>query len=304
MLERPTDSIPPPKGEGGRPEADRVGGHGLSQPPPTRPPPAQGRRRPPSPFGGGIRKRAWLGRHGPFWLSLVAGMALWEIVGRNTSPAFMVPLSETLVRLWELARSGQLGMQFLDSAALFITGFVVALAVGMPAGLLLARVRALRIGLEPYIMMLYATPMVALIPFILSLMGFGFAPKVLVVFLFAVFPILYNTVEGARSIRPELIEVARSFRSGEWALWREVMLPYTLPFTMTGVRQAIGRGLVGMVAAEFFLSSTGLGALIMTASQNFDTAAVFAIILVIGLIGVALMRFGQAIENRFARWRV
>ena len=76
--------------------------------------------------------------------------------------------------------------------------------------------------------------MVALIPFILSLMGFGFAPKVLVVFLFAVFPILYNTVEGARSIKPELIEVARSFRSSEWALWREVMLPYTLPFTMTG----------------------------------------------------------------------
>src|SRR5215211_959835 len=257
-----------------------------------------------SPFGGGIRQRAWLERHGPFWLSLFAGMAVWEIVGRNTSPAFMVPLSETVVRLWELARSGQVGMQFLDSAALFITGFMIALGVGMPAGLLLARVRALRIGLEPYIMMLYATPMVALIPFILSLMGFGFAPKVLVVFLFAVFPILYNTVEGARSIRPELIEVARSFRSGEWALWREVMLPYTLPFTMTGVRQAIGRGLVGMVAAEFFLSSTGLGALIMTASQNFDTAAVFAIILVIGLIGVALMRFGQAIENRFARWRV
>ena len=91
-------------------------------------------------------------------------------------------------------------------------------------------------------MILYATPMVALIPFILSLMGFGFAPKVLVVFLFAVFPILYNTVEGARSIKPELIEVARSFRSSEWALWREVMMPYTLPFTMTGVRQAIGRG--------------------------------------------------------------
>src|SRR2546421_82549 len=159
-------------------------------------------------------------RHAPFWLSLLAGMALWEIVGRNSSAAFMVPLSE-----------------------------------------------------------------------------------VLVVFLFAVFPILYNTIEGARSIKPELIEVARSFRSSELALWREVMLPYTLPFTMTGVRQAIGRGLVGMVAAEFFLSSTGLGQLIMTASQNFDTAAVFAIILVIGLIGVALTRLGQHIENRYARWR-
>ena len=96
--------------------------------------------------------------------------------------------------------------------------------------------------------------MVALIPFILSMMGFGFAPKVLVVFLFAVFPVLYNTVEGARSIKPEMIEVAQSFRSSEWALWREVMLPYTLPYTMTGVRQAIGRALVGMIAAEFFLS--------------------------------------------------
>ena len=230
-------------------------------------------------------------------------MALWEIVGRNSSAAFMVPLSETLVRLAGIAKSGQLGAQFLDSAALFVTGFALALLAGMPAGLLLARVRAVRVGIEPYIMVLYATPMVALIPFILSLMGFGFAPKVLVVFLFAVFPILYNTIEGARSIKPELIEVARSFRSSELALWREVMLPYTLPFTMTGVRQAIGRGLVGMVAAEFFLSSTGLGQLIMTASQNFDTAAVFAIILVIGLLGVALMRLGQLIENRFARWR-
>ena len=152
-------------------------------------------------------------------------------------------------------------------------------------------------------MIIYATPMVALIPFILSLMGFGFAPKVLVVFLFAVFPILYNTVEGARSIKPELIEVARSFRSSEWSLWREVMLPYTLPYTMTGVRQAIGRGLVGMVAAEFFLGSTGLGQMIMAASQNFDTAGVFAAILVIALIGVALMRLGLLIEQHFARWR-
>ena len=239
----------------------------------------------------------------PFVLSLIAGMALWEIVGRHTSAAFLVPLSTTLVRLWSMVASGQLVTQLLNSAALFATGFALALVVGAPLGLLLARVRSLRIAVEPYVMILYATPMVALIPFILSMMGFGFVPKVLVVFLFAIFPILYNTVEGARSIKPELIEVARSFRSSEWALWRDVMVPYTLPFTMTGVRQAIGRGLVGMVAAEFFLSSTGLGQIIMTASQNFDTAGVFASILIIGLIGVGLMRVGLYIEARFARWR-
>lgn len=242
-------------------------------------------------------------RHAPFWLSIAAGIAIWEIAGRSTSQAFMVPFSSTIVQLWELVQSGVFIRQFLDSAELFMTGFVLALAVGMPLGMLLARVRVLRIGVEPYIMILYATPMVALIPFILSMMGFGFAPKVLVVFLFAVFPVIYNTVEGARSIKPELIEVAQSFRSTEWALWRDVMVPYTLPYAMTGVRQAIGRALVGMIAAEFFLSSTGLGQLIMTASQNFDTAGVFASVLVIALIGVALMRAGLAIERHFARWR-
>ena len=245
-----------------------------------------------------------LGRQGLFALSLAAGIGLWEIAGRNAGAAFMAPFSETLVRLWQLAAGGQLIVQFLDSAFLFLTGFVIAFCIGAPLGLLLARVRILRVGLEPYIMVLYATPMVALIPFILSIMGFGFGPKVLVVVLFAVFPILYNTTEGARSIKPELIEVARSFRSGEWALWRDVMVPYTLPFIMTGVRQAIGRGLVGMIAAEFFLSSTGLGQLIMTASQNFDTAGVFANILIIGLLGVGLMRVGLMIEQHFARWRV
>jgi NitT/TauT family transport system permease protein len=244
-----------------------------------------------------------LRRHAPFLLSLIGGLLVWEIAGRLTSAAFMVSFSATLVRLWELIVSGDFLGQFLESAELFVTGFVIALAIGVPLGLLLARVRFIRVGIEPYLMLIYATPMVALIPFILSMMGFGFAPKVLVVFLFAVFPVIYNTVEGARSIKPELIEVAQSYRSSEWALWREVMLPYTLPYTMTGVRQAIGRALVGMVAAEFFLSSTGLGQIIMGASQNFDTGGVFAPIFVIGLIGVALMRLGMMIERHFARWR-
>jgi NitT/TauT family transport system permease protein len=242
-------------------------------------------------------------RHTPFLLSLITALLIWEIAGRLTSTAFMVPFSATLVRLWQLIVHDNFLGQLLESAELFVTGFALALLVGAPLGMLLARVRAVRVGIEPYLMLIYATPMVALIPFILSMMGFGFAPKLLVVFLFAVFPVLYNTVEGARSIKPELIEVAQSFRSSEWALWREVMLPYTLPYTMTGVRQAIGRALVGMIAAEFFLSATGLGQLIMSASQNFDTGGVFASILIIGLLGIGLTRIGLAIEQHFARWR-
>jgi ABC-type nitrate/sulfonate/bicarbonate transport system permease component len=142
-----------------------------------------------------------------------------------------------------------------------------------------------------------------LIPFILSIAGLDFGAKVLVVFLFCFFPILYNTVEGARSIKPELIEVARSFRSGEWAIWRDIMIPGTFPYAMTGIRQAIGRGLVGMVAAEFFLSASGIGQLIMTSARNFDTAALFGTVLIISLLGAALTGLGRALENRFTRWR-
>jgi ABC-type nitrate/sulfonate/bicarbonate transport system permease component len=250
------------------------------------------------------RGRDVAARFAPPILSFIAGMVAWELVGRHTNAAFLVPLSETLERLWELSQSGELWVQLASSLAIFATGFVLALIVGAPIGMLLARVAVLRGAIDVYITIAYATPLVALIPFILSLMGFGFAPKVLVVFLFAVFPVLYNTVEGARSLKPELIEVARSFRSSEWALWREVMVPYTLPFTMTGVRQAIGRALVGMIAAEFFLSSTGLGQLIMSASQNFDTAGVLAAILVIMVLGLVLMRIGRVVELHFARWRV
>ena len=236
-------------------------------------------------------------------ISLIIGAGLWEIAGRHTSAAFMAPLSATLARLLEMVETGLLLRQVASSLSLFFTGFGLAILIGMPLGLLLARVRPLRVALESYIMILYATPTVALVPFILSILGFGFWPKVLVVFLFAIFPILYNTVEGARSIKPELIEVAHSFRSGEWALWRDVMIPFTLPFTMTGIRQAIGRGLVGMVVAEFFLSSSGLGQLIMNSSQNFDTAGMFAAILIIIFLGVVLMDLGRALENKFAAWR-
>lgn len=235
--------------------------------------------------------------------SLLAGAVAWEAAGHVASAAFWAPLSTTLRSIAETAGNGVLVRQIMSSFELYFSGLALAIVAGAPFGLLLARVRLLRVALENYIMVLYATPMVALIPFILSLMGFGFAPKVLVVFLFAVFPVLYNTIEGARSLRPELVEVARSFRSSEWRLWCDVMIPYTLPFTMTGVRQAIARGLVGMVAAEIFLSPSGLGQMIMLGSQNFDTAGLLAAILIITLLGVALMDFGRFLENRFAAWR-
>jgi NitT/TauT family transport system permease protein len=145
--------------------------------------------------------------------------------------------------------------------------------------------------------------MAAMIPFILAIFGYLFWPKTIVVVLFTVFPVLYNTLEGARSLKPEMVEVARSFRSSEIRLWFDVLLPYTLPFALTGIRQAVGRGLVGMVAAEIFLSNTGLGGWLVESSRSFDMAGVLGAILMITVLGTVTMQFVQRLESRFAAWR-
>jgi ABC-type nitrate/sulfonate/bicarbonate transport system permease component len=236
-------------------------------------------------------------------LSLAAGALVWELGTRRLSPAVAAPFSATMSRLYEMTVSGELPKTLVGSLVLFSVGLGLAIVIALPLGLLLARLPAVRVALSEYIALGNAMPMVALIPFILSLFGLDFGAKVLVVFLFAFFPVLYNTVEGARSIRPDLIEVARSFRSGEWAVFRDVMIPATFPYAMTGVRQAIGRALVGMVAAEFFLSASGIGQLLLVSARNFDTAGLFGAVLVITILGVALMALGRALEDRFTVWR-
>ena len=247
--------------------------------------------------------RNYVTRWGIYAASLLVGALAWEVAGHRVSDIFLVPLSVTLVDLWGLIESGRLPRALMASAQTFTAGVASGIVLGYVIGLLLARIRLLRVGLEVYVTALYATPMVVIIPFLLAIVGYGFTPKTIVVFLFAVFPMIINVFEGARSVDPRLVEVAESFGSSERAMWRDVILPYTLPFAMSGVRLAIARGLVGMIAAGFFLAVTGLGEILMVDARRFETGAVLATIMVVAMIGVALMRFGQRLETRFAVWR-
>jgi ABC-type nitrate/sulfonate/bicarbonate transport system permease component len=268
----------------------------------------------------------------PVALSLLAGILVWEIAGWQFSPARMAPVfgSEVgpvatvahalqtlfhgaaspaldrpgmLPRLVAFAQQGAFFRAVSQSLSLFTVGFAIALVFGLPLGLLMARLRLVRVALESYILALYATPMAAMIPFVLAIFGYQFWPKVIVVVLFSVFPILYNTLEGARSLKPEMIEVARSFRSSEARLWIDVLLPYTVPFALTGIRQAIGRALVGMVASEILLANTGLGGWLMDSSRSFDMAGVLGAIVVTTTLGIVLMKAVRRIEVSYAVWR-
>lgn len=250
-----------------------------------------------------LNSDAWWVRALTFVASLLGGAAIWEVIGWNANNAFMASFSSTLLRLLEMVDTGEFTAGLASSLTLFGTGFGIAISISIPLGILIARLSWLRVGLESYLLAIYATPMVAIIPFILAIFGYDFWPKVLVVVLFSAFPVLFNTIEGARSINPELVEVAHAFGSSERSLWWDVVIPWTLPYAMTGIRQGIGRGLVGMVAAEFFLSASGLGELIIRNSRDFDMAGVLAAILIITLLGAVLMGLGRLLEYRFAAWR-
>jgi ABC-type nitrate/sulfonate/bicarbonate transport system permease component len=197
----------------------------------------------------------------------------------------------------------QLITALAQSLSIFLTGLILATLLGLLLGMAMARFAWLRIALEHYILALYSTPMAALIPFILAIFGFEFWPKVLVVFLFTLFPVLYNTLEGARSLKPEYVEVARSFRTNERRLWTDIIIPFTLPFAMTGLRQGLARALVGMVAAEILLNPTGIGDLLVGSSRAFDMAGVLASIVVVTVLGAVMMATVRMFEDRYVRWQ-
>ena len=160
---------------------------------------------------------------------LAAGAGIWEFVDRHTQAVSFAPFSTTVSALWSMLASGQLPRALESSLKLFGAGLALAIVIGFLLGLVMARIDTIRIGLEPYVAMLYATPVVALIPFILAIFGFQFRSKLIVVVLFGIWPVVINALEGARSVNPELLEVAKSYRSSELQLWGHVVIPYTLP---------------------------------------------------------------------------
>ena len=235
-------------------------------------------------------------------LSLVVLAAVWQVAAVQVG-ALLASFTETMIRLGELIRSGELGSALLFSGRIFLAGLALSIALGLPLGLVFARFPLITAAIETYVYTLYAVPVITLVPFILAGLGFDFKAKVLVVVLTAIFPIIISVMEGARSVPTRLLDVAHSYGSNERRLWVDVVIPYTVPYAVTGIKQGIAGALVGTVIAEFFLNATGVGDLLIRSSTNFDSAAALAITLVVSIIAVALMGVGGAVERRFAGWR-
>jgi len=230
-------------------------------------------------------------------------LAVWEIGGRQISPYLFAPPSAIIGAAGQVIGSGELWKYLQGSLKVFLIGTTLGTLVGVLAGIAMARVRLLDLSLEPLVIALYSTPMVALIPLLVLWLGFGDSAKAAVIFLFTLFPVLLNTYQGVKSVDPKLLEVARSYRSSERALWLDVILPSSLPFMVAGVRLAIGRGLVGMVVADLYTAVSGVGYLIVRYAQNLQIDRLFVPVVVLSLMGVTLVQGLRWLEARVAPWQ-
>lgn len=177
-----------------------------------------------------------------------------------------------------------------------IIGFVFAIIVGVPCGLLIARFATVRHVLEPWVMALYSTPTVALLPLFILWLGIGLWSKALLIFLGGVFPILVNTQAGVQNTSPRLIETARAFTASELQIFGEIMLPSAVPFIIAGIRLAIGRILIMVFVAEFYASTQGVGFLIMNAGAHYKTSLLFVGVLIFTFTGVAFSEILRIVE--------
>jgi NitT/TauT family transport system permease protein len=206
------------------------------------------------------------------------------------------------VAFYDLTASGDLPYYLGQSLEVMFYGLLAAIVVGIPLAVAMARVRWLDWALDLPINALYATPMVALVPLLVLWFGIYLKAKIIVVFLFAVFPILINTYQGVRECDKNMIEVARSFRSSERRMWQDVLLPFALPYIAAGIRLAIGRGLVGMVIAEFYTTISGLGFMITRYANVFEMDKTFVPVVVLMVMGVSLTTGLKWVERRLAPW--
>ena len=229
-------------------------------------------------------------------------LVVWEIVGPHIDPIFFTYPSKIAVAFWQLTASGELPHFLGQSLEVLLYGLLAAILIGIPLAVLMARIRWLDWALDLPINALYATPLVALVPLLVLWFGIYLKAKIIVVFLFAVFPILISTYQGVRECDKTMLEVARSFRSTEWQVWQDVLLPFALPYVTAGIRLAIGRGLVGMVIAEFYTTITGLGFMITRYANNFEMDKTFVPVIVLMALGVSLTSALKWIERRLAPW--
>ena len=239
------------------------------------------------------------------WVSIVVVALFWEFAATHlvTSHLVFAPLSAIAAKAFALAQTGKLWTNVRVSGAEFVLGYSAAVVLGVLLGIALALSRGFAQVANPWINALYATPMIALAPIFIVLLGIGIYSKIAIVFIEAFFPIAVTTSVGIRSTEQVLIEAAQSFGASRNQVIRTVLLPNSYSFIIAGMRIAVARGLAGVLISEIFGSVAGIGNMIWFSAENYDMPSLFTGVFILAGTSIGLMAILARFERRVAPWR-
>ena len=246
----------------------------------------------------------WLGRHLGAIGAFVMLFVVWELAVRLFGVAryLLPPPSAILIDF-----SGR-WPRVLDGAWLtaleILSGYGLAVVISIPLAMIIAFSPMFERTVYPLIVFLQIVPKIAIAPLFIIWFGFGFMPKLLLVFLLSFFPIVVSSIAGFKSIDPEVLDFARSTGAGPWRLFRKIRLPHALPEIFTGLKVGAALATTAAVVAEFVASNRGLGYLLLEYNGNLETGMVFAVIIVLSLLGLAVYYAVELIERLTIPWHV
>ncbi len=236
-------------------------------------------------------------------------LALWAVLTMVTGTIDTLRFPSP-VQFWESLRQiattgyadGTLLSHALHSLKLVVSGFLVAVAAGIPLGLLMGWSRRAEALINPVFLLIRPIPPLAWIPLAILWLGLGDAAKIMVIFFAAFVPSVINTSTGVRNIEPYLIEAARMLGTGRVRLTREVLVPAAAPMIFTGLRLSLQAAWTTLVAAELVGALAGLGRVLNVAQQDIYPAMVMVGMAAVGVLGWATTRVLAGIETRAMPW--
>lgn len=247
---------------------------------------------------GQILLNKWLVRVYAFIIFLV----IWQIVGDRMNALIFAPPTKVAPVFVQLLMNGELANATYLTLEAVIIGFLAAVVLAIPLGILMGTTRVAEYAIDPYINLLYATPILVLIPVFLIWFGPNSFSTYLIVFIAAVIPMVINTMAGVKNVSARMIELGYSFGFSKLSMWRKIVFPGSLPYIMAGLRVGIGHAVIGAILAEILFDAVGLGNMIQLAAAMFDTSTVISALMVTIGLGVLLTETIRLFENRVASW--
>jgi ABC-type nitrate/sulfonate/bicarbonate transport system permease component len=233
------------------------------------------------------------------WVLPLGVLVLLHVAAsREGAPRYAVSPVQVAMTWWELARSGELWADVGASLRRSFAGFAIGATLGVGLGLLCSVVRPLRAFFDPLVSMAYPVPKVALLPVLITWLGFGDASKVAMIALAVFFPTFINALYGARSVHPRWIWSARNMGASQSQCFFRVVVPASLPHVFNGLRSGLALSFVVLFAAEMVGARNGLGNLIIKAEEGMRFDLMYAAVFTIGVLGFAFDRLLLAMRRR------